>query len=172
MNFPPEPKSGHNPLLRHDAERMAKILLAMGARIAFVTMATGLSANLVRQWNRRICGRKASQGPVPSHAASIIRTRTRQANASIYAVLACQSDASSARDLNPWRIISNYERYLALVPDLDHALTINEAIVISRDLRSKSATLVQCEVCRVYYLDMETSTLCGCPICALYASRR
>jgi hypothetical protein len=172
MTAPNEPRNEHNPCLRHDAERLAKILLKMGTRISFITMATGLSANLVRQWNRSICGRKASQGPVPSHAASIIRTRTGQAHASIYAVLACQTDVAGVRDLNPWTIIANYDRYLALAPDLNHALTINDAIVIARDLRSKSATLVRCEVCRVHYLDMETSSLCGCPICALHASHR
>jgi|APLow6443716910_1056828.scaffolds.fasta_scaffold111786_2 hypothetical protein len=161
-------KLGHAMRQQHDAERMAQTMLAMGARTAFVTMATGLSTYKVRAWNRIVTGRKASQGPVPYHAASIIRTRIAQVRASLFGALAAQADAMKTREFSPELVIRAYERYLSLAPD-HRALSINDALVIVRDLRNGSAVLEWCERCQVQYLDMADSHLRGCPICALYA---
>lgn len=154
---------------QHDAERLAQTMLAMGARTAFVTMATGLSPYKVRAWNRVVTGRKASQGPVPYHAASIIRTRIAQVRASLFAALAAQAGATKTREFAPELIIRAYERYRSLAPD-GSALSINDALVIARDLRNGSVVLEWCEPCQAQYLDMSGSHLCDCPICALYSA--
>jgi len=156
----------------HHAERVAQAMLAMGARVAYVTMATGMSTRKMRAWNRVVTGRKASQGPVPYQAASIIRTRIAQARASLFGALAAQAGALKAREFRAELIIRAYERYLSLAPDLDlhRALSINDALVIARDLRNGSAVLEWCEHCQTQYLDMAGSHLRGCPICALYAA--
>jgi hypothetical protein len=157
----------------HHAERVAQAMLAMGARVAYVTMATGMSTRKVRAWNRVVTGRKASQGPVPYQAASIIRTRIAQARASLFGALAVQAGALKAREFRAELIIHAYDRYLSLAPDLDRAdraLSINDALVIARDLRNGSAVLEWCEHCQTQYLDMAGSHLRGCPICALYAA--
>ena len=155
---------------QHDAERTAQAMLAMGARTAYVTMATGLSAYRVRAWHRIVTGRKASQGPVPYHAASIIRTRIAQVRASLFGALAAQAGAMKTREFSPDLIVQAYERYLSLAPDPDRALSINDALVIVRDLRNGSAVLEWCEHCQVQYLDMADSPLCACPVYALYAA--
>jgi hypothetical protein len=155
----------------HHAERMAQTMLALGARVAYVTMATGLSKYQVRAWNRIVTGRKASQGPVPYHAASIIRTRIAQARASLLGALAVQAGAMQTREFDPALIIRAYERYLSLAPDPDRALSINDALVIARDLRNGSAVMEWCDHCQAHYLDMADSHLRDCPICSLYAAK-
>ena len=165
----PAPPAPHQ---RHDAEHLARVMLALGARSAFVIAATGLSNEQVRHWHLRITGRKASQGPVPYHAASVIRTRVAQTHASLYAALESQAATGLERDIDPWRIIQAFQRYQALVPEaqLPLALTLNDAWVIARDLRGGAATLAWCALCQANYLDMQGSALCGCPVCALYAA--
>jgi len=158
---------------RHDAEHLAQVMLSLGARSAYVIAATGLSNEQVRHWHLRITGRQAARGPVPYHAASVIRTRAAQAHASLFAALEQQAATGLERGVDPWRILQAFQRYLALVPEalLAQALTINDAWVIARDLRGGAATLVWCDLCQANYLDMQGSALCGCPVCALYAAR-
>ena len=174
MTLQPAPaKRADTASQRHDAEQLARVMLSLGARCAYVIVATGLSNAQVRQWHLRITGRTPSQGPVPYHAASVIRTRGAQAHASLYAALDRRAGTGLDRGVDPWRIIQAFQRYLALVPEgeLARALSINHAWVIARDLRGGTATLVDCDLCQTHYLDMHGSPLRGCPVCALYAAR-
>ena len=156
-------------LARHQAEKLALALLHHGARVGVVHWATGLKVDVLASWYRHIHGRAPPRGPMPESASSMIRTRTEQVHASLFAVIYTghHRDSASDRAIDLHRLVHAYELYRSLTREA--TLSINAAWILARDLRAGLASIGWCTTCSAAYLALSESILIGCPLCPLYA---
>jgi len=128
----------------------ARRLVEAGFRTKIVCGSTNVSAHVARKISREICGTNPTQGLLPD-SFSMARTWDRLADTSIFVLIYIRTfgdrvmtECDAENVLDAWHLYRYFrERSRPTIPPM----TVNEAWVIARDVRSGGVLLGRCPDC-------------------------
>jgi len=154
----------------HSNMALAIALTERKVRTSIIEMETNISATKLRELYREIhSGVSPVPGPSPN-SDTILATRKRVVEASIVMNLYVRRTRNGAyRTIDAWALLSAYDDYIEHRAEagLDDArpLSVSEAWLLARELRSKKLELRPCS-CGCRYAVLENQCLKpNCPVC-------
>lgn len=154
---------------------MAAELIRRGMRLSIVSQVTGIHLKSLRSLHREILGRGATAGQMPS-TRHILATRSAQATASVFAAIYRSAGGAGIFDqIDMKALLTAYDLYrellgVAISPASPiKLLDINQAWIITRDIRTGAAYFQECHHCHIHFLSaVDARSPPDCPICALH----
>lgn len=145
-------------------------LLRREMRTSIVHLITAVPRVVLRDLHREIHGRSPKSGQLPSSAA-LLSTRWRQVHAAtVVGFYEAYGGRAVRQGGDTDALIAAYDSYLGVVRGQGNrpALDLNDAWVLSRDLRVGLVEVRVCGRCQIRYLVAQDSHLPPtCPLCAL-----
>lgn len=153
---------------RHQRTEQALTLIRCGFRTKIIEHATGLRMSVVRHLYKEVWGCSPTPGMLPQ-SVNVVKSWERLAQASLFAdVYRGLHGSTIYQHVDITWVLRAYRAYAVLHAQMalpNHALDINTAWVIARDLRAGTALLRRCRCGYPTVLLPQQHKRMLCPIC-------